>query len=389
MKKTSTILLSIFALSLAYGQETDINKFEADYINWYNKDLSADDIMGTSVDKAYIELLNNLTPKKTVVVAVIDGGVDILHEDLEGRIWINEDEIPNNGIDDDKNGYIDDVYGWNFIGNKSGENVFCENLEITRVVKAKDENYAGYAKAKELYDLELSKRKQEKKNYQSFKAAWDNSKRIIKDNTGIEVKNQEDLLNVKSDKRSVIRAYSFLNQKYSQGVSDELVNSLLDRTNLYLDCYLNLDLDARSLVGDNPLDLDDKVYGNNDVIGGRSSHGTSVAGVIAAQRNNNIGINGIAENVRIMTLKSTPDGDERDKDVALAIMYAVDNGADIINMSFGKELSPQKTFVDQAVQYAEDNGVLLIHAAGNEAKNLDVDKVYPTDVYPNETEASN
>ncbi len=389
MKWCSTILVLILSISMVFGQKTDINDFDASYVNWYNKDLSSDNILGSSIDKAYNEIINSLTPKKIVIVAVIDGGVDVHHKDLEGRIWINQDEIPDNGLDDDKNGYIDDINGWNFIGNKSGENVFYENLEITRIVKSKDVNYSGYTKAKELYDLELAKRQKQKENYENFKAVWERSKKVIKDNTGIDVHNQQDLNNVNSNNNDVINAKNFMNSKFTQGVDDDYIDNLLINNSVYLDYYLNLNFHPRDLVGDDPLDLNDKFYGNNDVKGIRSDHGTSVAGIIAAKRNNGIGIDGVVDNVRIMILKSTPKGDERDKDVALSIMYAVDNGADIINMSFGKDLSPQKEFVDYAVQYAEDHGVLIIHSAGNNGQDIDQNEKFPSDIYLNASEASN
>ena len=172
-------------------------------------------------------------------------------------------------------------------------------------------------------------------------------------------------------------------------VDDAMIERLLASNAIYLNYYLNKDFNARTVVGDDPSTMDNKYYGNNDVKGPRSDHGTSVAGVIAAQRNNEIGINGIASNVKIMTLRSTPDGDERDKDVALAIIYAVDNGADIINMSFSKDLSPQKEFVDSAVRYAEKHGVLLVHGAGNKGLDLDLNESFPSDIYLDRTEPTN
>ncbi len=389
MKGCLIIPVLILSISTGFGQKAEISDYDSSSVNWYNKDLSSDNILGSSIDKAYTEILNDLTPKKIVTVAVIDGGVDIHHKDLEGRIWINEDEIPDNGIDDDKNGYIDDIHGWNFIGNKSGENIFYENLEITRIVKSKDVSYSGYAKAKELYDLELAKRQKHKENYENFKAVWERSKKVIKDNTGIIVRNQQDLTKVNSNNEDVINAKNFLNSKFSQGVEDDYIDQLIINNSIYLDYYLNLNFEPRDLVGDDPLDFSDKFYGNNDVKGIRSNHGTSVAGIIAAKRNNGIGIDGVVDNVRLMILKSTPKGDERDKDVALSIMYAVDNGADIINMSFGKDLSPQKEFVDIAVQHAEENGVLIIHSAGNNGQDLDKNEKFPSDIYLNGSEPSN
>ncbi|MBK3518859.1 S8 family serine peptidase [Carboxylicivirga marina] len=389
MKNVLSLFCSFLIAGNCLAQKQSIDDFEPHYINWYNKDYSSDNIIGSSIDKTYSDLLSGLTPKKTVVVAVIDGGVDIHHKDLEGKIWINTDEIPDNGIDDDANGYIDDINGWNFIGNADGKNVYYENLEYTRIVKSNDANHKDYARAKELYERELKKRLAQKKDYTQFKAMWDKSNSLIKEHTSIEVQSHEDLLKVKSNNEAVLKAKSFLEKKYAQGVNDAMINRLLENNAVYLDYYLNMNFNPRELVGDDPLNIEDKYYGNNDVAGPEAYHGTSVAGVIAANRHNGIGIDGIASHVKIMVLRSTPKGDERDKDVALAIMYAVDNGADIINMSFSKDLSPQKEFVDIAVKYAEEKGVLLVHGAGNKGENLDVNERFPSDKYLDNSEPYN
>jgi subtilisin family serine protease len=139
------------------------------------------------------------------------------------------------------------------------------------------------------------------------------------------------------------------------------------------------------IVKDNYGDLNDRFYGNNDVMGTDASHGTHVAGIIGAIRGNDKGIDGIANHVQIMPIRAVPDGDEHDKDIANAIRYAVDNGALIINMSFGKSFSPEKKWVDEAVQYAESKGVLLVHAAGNDAKNIDTDDNFPSRNFNNDT----
>jgi subtilisin family serine protease len=141
---------------------------------------------------------------------------------------------------------------------------------------------------------------------------------------------------------------------------------------------LNKNFDPRPVVGDNYADKKEKFYGSPDVKGPDADHGTHVAGIIGADRNNGIGIRGIADNVRIMAIRAVPNGDERDKDIANAIYYAVNNGAGIINMSFGKDYSPEKYLVDEAVRYAEKKGVLMIHAAGNDGQNNDVESNFPS-----------
>lgn len=389
MKKEFLILIVLVFVQYLYGQEESINAFDKNLINWYNKNIQEDQIMGASIDKVYKSLINNKEPKKTIVVAVIDGGVDINHKDLEGKIWVNEGEIPNNNIDDDNNGFIDDVNGWNFIGNNSGENINFENLEYTRIIKSGNKQDKDYNKALSLYENELKKRESQKNDIEKFSEMYNKAKKDIFDATGIQIKSKTDLHRVNSTNQQIINAKLFLEKKYSQGVDEEYIDDLMKRNSIYLDYYLNKDFNPREIVGDDPLNLKDKSYGNSDVIGPRADHGTTVAGVIAANRDNDYGINGIVENVKIMTLRTTPQGDERDKDVALSIIYAVNNGADIINMSFSKDLSPQKTFVDSAVRYAEEKGVLIIHGAGNKGENLDLNESYPSDKYLNGTEASN
>jgi len=143
------------------------------------------------------------------------------------------------------------------------------------------------------------------------------------------------------------------------------------------------------ITGDDENNWQSRNYGNADVMAGTAMHGTHVAGIIAAVRNNGLGIDGIADNVRILPLRAVPNGDEHDKDVALAIRYAVDQGASIINMSFGKGLSPQKNWVDEAIAYAASKNVLLVHAAGNDAAFLDTVPQYPTPFLNNGTIAPN
>lgn len=389
MNKASTsAVFLIFAASLVNAQTQNISELDQKYLNWYNLDLQNNQILGASVDKAYSDFLIGKQPKKTIIVAVIDGGVDINHDDLKGNIWVNEDEIPGNNIDDDQNGYIDDVHGWNFIGNSRGENIHYENLEYTRIVKSAL-NDPDFQMAKQYYDKELAKRVKEKENLANFERAYKEAKAIIKEYAGVEVSSRNDLSRISSSNPQVVKAKQFLETRYSQGFTEKGLVDYKKHVADYIDYYLNTGFSPRNIVGDDPYNIDNKPYGNADVKGPRAEHGTAVAGIIAAVRNNNIGINGIATNVRIMCIRSTPSGDERDKDVALAIRYAVDNGAHIINMSFGKDFSPQKRLVDEAVKHADQNNVLMVHAAGNDGQDLEMFPSYPSSKYLDGSEATN
>jgi len=351
---------------------TSINK------NWYNKDLIENKLIGTSVDKSYKTILPNLQIKDTVVVAVIDVGVDINHEDLKGKIWINKNEIENNGIDDDNNGYIDDIHGWNFLGNSSGQNILHENYEFTRIVR-ENKNDSNYVKAKKIYDLNLKIKKEDSVIYHTFYENCKKVKTFIYEKTGVKVNSYKDLISIDLEANpSIYNARKWLISKYKNGYTEDDLSNRIKNTAEHLNYHLNINYDPRNIINDDINNLNDHNYGNNDVKGPHSFHGTGVAGIIAANRNNNIGIDGIASNVKIMSLRIVPDGDERDKDIALAIIYAVDNGAKVINMSFGKSFSPNKSFVDSAVTYAEKHNVLLVHASGNDGINLDKFENYPS-----------
>lgn len=366
--------------------------------NWFHLDLTKDGYPGLSTERMYEELLKG-RQSRTVVVAVIDSGVDAEHEDLADNMWVNEDEIPDNGIDDDNNGYIDDIHGWNFIGGKDGRNVNQENLEVVRLYNRYKQYFAGkdvsslsgkdkklYANFKK-YEKEIEdKRADIGPKVAQFAPIRDAFAKLVSD-IGKEAEDitDEDLKNFQTEDMMLSQIIPMVQGMMAQGQSfADLYNDLKGYTD-YLEGQLNYnynpDFDARDIVGDDPSNLEDRNYGNNDVEGPDAQHGTHVAGIIGAVRGNGVGMDGVADNVRIMSIRAVPDGDERDKDVANAIRYAVDNGAEIINMSFGKGYSPYKDAVDEAVKYAKKHDVLLVHAAGNDAKQNVVDNNYPNDLF--------
>lgn len=351
---------------------------ETEEEHWSHLDLVKDTIPGVSLDKAYAELVKK--KGETIIVAVIDSGIDITHEDLQDNIWINSDEIPNNGIDDDNNGYIDDINGWNFLGDANNE-----QLEYVRLLANKDTSHPRYAEAKELHEKEIKKYTGLKNQYVSIKKQIGDSESAIKNHLNKDSFSKEDVYAIATEDQALSRHLSIIKQAYGfgydsiEGLMKDL-DSDLKSFNERLDYNLNLDFDGRSVVGDNPDDLNDRNYGNNNVMPktGRS-HGTHVSGIIAAKRNNGVGTNGAADNVKIMAIRNTPNGDEYDKDVALGVYYAVDNGAKVINMSFGKSFSPHSDWVRDAIAYAAKNDVLIVAAAGNDSENTDITKNYPND----------
>lgn len=410
ISKTGIVLLFLsLGMIPAYSQSrgvTTIDSLPVKYLNWYNRSPSQDKIQGAATDQAYIELLKDKSPRKKVVVAVIDGGVDIYHPELEGKIWTNKEEIAGNGLDDDNNGYVDDIHGWNFIGNSKGEHLLYENMEYVRIFKklnprfsgVKDENglsaedkqlYAVYVKSKTKYEEELRKYTQRKKDLDNFERYVNHQEEVLKKYLRKQDLTAADVRAVKTKSEMVNEAKKVMLDLYDKGFTRKDLADMQKRSNDFLTYYLNLDFNPRMLVNDDPENISDLYYGNNDVKGPRSFHGTFVAGVIAAIRGNGQGPDGVAGHVEIMTLRVVPDGDERDKDVALAIRYAVDNGADIINMSFGKYFSITRGILDDAVRYAGNHNVLMIHSAGNEADNLDLIEHYPSAILADGSKVSN
>ncbi|MBA4144881.1 MAG: peptidase S8 [Cytophaga sp.] len=376
--------------------------------DWFLRDPQTDQVQGVSAEKAYATLLKG-QPSRPVIVAIIDSGIDIEHEDLKSVIWVNEGEIPNNGMDDDKNGYIDDVHGWNFIGGKEG-NVEADTYELTReyirlnkkfenlskIPKKQKAEYQSYLKIKDKFHKLKAKNEQEYNQYRNLyinvKLSVDTLKSVLKTDT----LTTEAIAAFNPSDPTLIFAKGFvmniLKNVGEEGTLEEMIGQLKEAYDYYkviVEYGYNENFDSRQIVGDTYSNIYEKNYGNNDVKGPDPSHGTHVAGIIAADRKNDIGIKGIADNVKIMPVRAVPNGDERDKDVANAILYAVNNGAKIINMSFGKSFSPEKEAVDKAVKYAEQKGVLLIHAAGNESEDIDVDKNYPSRFYLDGKEAKN
>jgi len=391
--------LALTGMLTAEAQQIDIN-------TWYLKDPKEDSIYGISLSKAYQFLQDKKRKSEPVIVAILDSGVDTTHEDLKKNLWRNPKEIPGNGMDDDNNGYIDDIYGWNFLGGKDGKNVTKASSEKSRFYY----HYKSRFEAPSLDTLSLSK--EEKNTYDWWKKAalemkgnpedekamrmlsmasrtlqrYDQSIREEMKRDTFSVDELEKFVPVtKSGKDAKLGYLTFLRLLEVDG---EFTNRrLLTELNNELDKMRTDSIekfspptDYRALyIKDDYYNFRDSTYGNNNVMSDLEScmHGTHVAGLIGAGRNNGVGIDGIADNVQLMILRVVPDGDEYDKDIALAIRYAVNNGAKVINMSFGKSYSPEKNWVDSAVKYAEERDVLLVHSAGNESSSLDEKPKFP------------
>jgi len=377
MRKIKIIFISVFCFTIvtSYAQKA----------NWQNLDLQKDTVLGISTERAYSELLKG-KKAQTVIVAVIDDGIDTAHEDLKANIWTNPVK--------DK---LNDIHGWNFIGSAKG-NVNFDNTELVRLLKKnriefsgadstmaiqKDpQGYLAYRKEEADYNKQLNEAKAKVRSTRYFKSVLDTVLQTINQSKPT-IQNFRDFKpgsTFQSRVRDIVVGVLQNNTDYDQYYKANIADVLKHYQDI-IDYHLSMDYDPRAIVGDNYSDDRQSDYGNNNVTGPDAHHGTHVAGIIGAVRDNGLGIQGIADHVQLMSVRAIPDGDERDKDIANSICYATDHGAKIINMSFGKAYSWDKQVVDDAVKYAMSKGVLIVHAAGNEDYDRDTVTRYPTRVY--------
>jgi len=405
-----SISVAMFVGVASFAQETTtalpLPKVDQKY--WQHESLEESGVYGVNTQKALQFLESKKRKPSQLIVGVLDSGVEITHPDLKDNIWTNTKEIAGNGIDDDKNGYVDDIHGWNFIGGKDGKNVDGDTLELTRLFvkyrdlfeKSKDaasnktkfpKELEEYQKIKPEFENKLAEAKQNAAQYVQMNDIFSVAFPALIKEWGEKELNEKNMMSFKPVSKEAQQGmiiFGMVPKEAWEGKSmkdflTEVGNEISEGTKYYkeqVEINLNTELDPRPIVGDNYADKSERFYGNNDVDGPDSMHGTHVSGIIAAKSGNGIGMDGIAGNgyVKIMSVRTVPNGDERDKDVANAIRYAADNGAKILNMSFGKAYSPDKQIVWDAFKYAEKKGLLLIKAAGNENVNIDDEIHFPT-----------
>ena len=381
----SFVFSALFIPFAVTAQNADIKT------QWQHADMATDGLPGVSAVKAHAFMAEKGKTATPVVVAIIDSGSETFHKDLNSNIWTNKGEIANNGIDDDKNGYIDDVHGWSFIGGKGGD-VKQDNLELTRVygllakrfegkdaasISAADKaDFAKYEKIKVEFEKRVNGVKEEVSSFNAFFTTFKSNKEVLAMALGNDFTTEQLAAYEPADDAAKAAKGMVLNIMMA-GINFEEYASYY---NNQLEYSYNLDFNPRTMVGDDYGNPRERNYGNNHIDGPEALHGTHVAGIVGAT-NNGTGMDGICKTAQLMIIRCVPDGDERDKDVANAIRYAADNGARVINMSFGKSYSPNKDVVDEAVMYAESKGVLLVHAAGNDSKDVDVKDNFPTPRY--------
>ncbi|GAC1514622.1 MAG: S8 family peptidase [Gemmatimonadaceae bacterium] len=376
--------------------------------NWHLLDDSTDHLPGISAERAYREVLAGREPKRAVVVAIVDDGVDTTHVGIRANLWTNSREIPGNGRDDDSNGYIDDYRGWNFIGGRDGRDVYHDTFEITRlyarcggdagqgkpaapprtpratrppVASAAVSNPIDCARISEDFVKQRARTTEDLARLREISNAIGPITSILRQALGSDSLTPARVSALRSTLPYVQQARAAYLQMAASGITPERIAESRAAYESRATFALNPAFDPRPIVGDHYADLSEHYYGNSDVMGPDSKHGTHVAGIVAAARSTERRVVGIAPAARIMAIRAVPDGDERDKDIANAIRYATDNGAHIINMSFGKGYSPEKSAVDEAVKYADVRGVLMIHAAGNDGEDMAVKENFPKPAY--------
>ncbi|ACU07211.1 secreted subtilase family protein [Flavobacteriaceae bacterium 3519-10] len=404
------LIAAYFLAGFAAFAQTDTKATDPmqdkDLMTWYHKDFASANVYGVNTDNAYKYLESKGLKAKPVIVGVLDSGVEVDHPGLIKNMWKNPNEVPNNGKDDDGNGYIDDIHGWNFIGGKNGD-IDIDNMEVTRVVKKYQsvfegpdsasnkanqakmpEEFAMYMRSKEIFTKKSIEARQSfetysmiQKNIPSMIALLNGQNLTPEAVAAIKPTTQEQAM-ASSILAQVVRDPSVQGkspaevQKFLEGQMKEAIDYYGPQANK----QYNLDFDPRAeIVGDNYDDYSQKKYGNNNYEGPDAQHGTHVAGIIAGVPHGTEPQYGVGyKTAKIMTVRTVPNGDERDKDVANSIRYAVDNGAKILNMSFGKPVSPGRNVVWDAFKYAEDKGVLLVKAAGNENEDISEHTYYPS-----------
>lgn len=406
MKRFFLPLALLFSISNLFSQVEKSVAKDTVFL-WYHSDIQDSGYAGISLQKAEEFVKSkNLTPKE-VVVAIIDSGIDTNHIDIKPNLWVNKGEIPYNGIDDDKNGYIDDVHGWDFLSSPTGKQVDGETLEFTRLYrqlkpKYKDMNpkdvkpadkaeYDLYIKVKTQYEKELSDANEELKTNENISKLNKSITNVLDNYFDDQIYTIDDVKAINTENEKLKSAKDLYILLSEAKLDEKSLSEWKENISLRKSKQLNMLYNPRpQIVKDDVTNINDSIYGSNALFCGKSSnHGTGVASIVGAVRDNGIGLNGIAPNVKLMIIRVVPGGDEYDKDVALAIRYAVKMGAQIINCSFGKDYSPNKEFVDDAVKFAQANNVLIVHAAGNDAKNIELGDNFPTKIFNDGTRAKN
>ena len=422
MKKYFLLLMASACISVADAQlikQNEEQKKQAD-LDWYNCSFDKDGVYGAEVNKAY-DFLKGKKIKKRPVVALIGSGMDIEHEDLKQAIWVNPKEKAD-GKDNDKNGLVDDINGWNFLGGKDGQVMEATMREGDREFLRLKDKYADYIfdgkNYNKVIDGKLTKvadpENIEEYNYYRnqvlpespmagtysgwqltyvLKAYADKFDQMMKERFPGKELTEADFSICYDPKapRDSLSEVSFMMCAMGFGVY---------KTDKWETVYAGIKSGAqieqakaeyerkvgqfgadgrKDIIGDNYLDINDNKYGNNVLLTADAAIGTMEAGISVAKRENGLGGNGIMDQAEIMTLRVAANGEPYLKDIALAIRYAVDHQADIIMLPVQNTLYPedQKKWISEALEYAESKGVFCVTPAWEGAQDLAVETYYP------------
>ena len=351
------------------------------------------------MDKA-IDFLQTkkIKPKKQIIVGIIDSGLDTTSVDILPALWKNPQEKQDRK-DNDNNGYTDDLHGWNFLGTKDGTfNMTSAGSEEFREFKRLYPKYKGIENKEAVQDTaeftyyELMKKKAGIMSYIKYTAYT-----AVKDEAYQKTDSILKTLNINTDTLTIqglmqLHTRSNVLEQAIQALFTDLLK--IGEHGLWKDARkahdknfalmkrrlesIEKDTDKRLLMGDDMKNPEDRFYGNHTLQVEGCDHGTFVAGIVAGQGVKDSRMKGVWPQARLMIVRAVGNGDEYDKDVASAIRYAVDNGATVINLSLGKYTSPDADMVNQAIAYAQKKDVLIIQAAGNNSRNIDLVPYFPS-----------
>lgn len=397
MKRT-ILTLGVMAFGFFVKAQSQ-EKVDSTYLkNWMHSNFEDTGVYGVNTQKALDFLKEHYRKPQNIVVGVLDSGVEYFHEDLKNNIWVNPKEKVGNRKDDDGNGFIDDLHGWNFVTDKNGVSYAKDSYELTRqyaklnrfwkekghllknpqwyqhYLKIKKEYFSKVFKISQLKDANESKINFLKPRLEALNKGFEG---VTLTKNLVENFNSDDALAMEG-----LVIFSELKENEWVGKTmPEVVQYYLNRFEKIIH-YTDEQLEYSFNPNYDPQEGNPKNYGNNDIKGLSDDHGTHVAGIIAGEWGNSKGINGTSGGnyVKIMGVRVVPDGDERDRDVANGIRYAVDNGAKILNMSFGKSVDDNSKLVIDAIKYAESKNVLIVKAAGNDNVNVDITERFPVNL---------
>lgn len=423
MKKYFLLLLVCIGMANVNAQlikqDNQARKKQSD-LDWYNCSFGEDGVYGAEVNKAY-EFLKGKKVKKRPVVALIGTGLDVEHEDLKQAIWVNPGEQAD-GKDRDKNGFIDDINGWNFLGGKNGQvmerliqegdreflrlkdkyaDYITSNGEFFKIIDGKrvkvsaPENLSEYSYYKNVvmpesqlariyggWNMAYVIAEYGQKFKEDLRAKFPGQRITLQEfQTCYDPNAPQDTL---SDVTFTLIATAF--QLYKTDDLDFVYKTFVETgvargKESYEEALKAYGYDGRKdIVGDDYLNINDNKYGNNVLLTSDAGLGTMQGGIIGGKRGNGLGNDGIMDEAEIMALRVTASGGEPYiKDMVLAIRYAADHGVDIIVLPQQNTLYPdgQKEWMIEALRYAESKGILVIVPAWELSQDLAKQTFYP------------